>query len=101
MNKKIVSIFSMMICCFMFLAGCGDGESKVFTAEDIEYCSNWESIQSKYTIEEDVEYKQVGDTSLCVDILTPKIQLYQEFPVAIFYHGGSFTSGSKSDLYDD
>jgi acetyl esterase/lipase len=47
---------------------------------------------------EDIEYKSVNNQSLTLDIIMPSNEIYDETPVIIYVHGGSFVEGEKSDL---
>lgn len=63
-----------------------------------------ETAQQKRVIEsrssEDIVYKEVGDTKLLMDIYLPKNKSKKALPAVMYIHGGGWTSGSKSKIYN-
>lgn len=43
-------------------------------------------------------YKTIDDEQLEMDIYFPLVELYEETPVVIFFHGGSWVAGSKATI---
>ena len=85
--RHLLVLLSLVLC--LFLGSCIQPEA---TAEETTLPDLLGSVFR------DIEYKQVDNAPLHLDLYLPNKAVHERAPLVVFTHGGSFVAGEKEDI---
>ncbi|HEX3870168.1 MAG TPA: alpha/beta fold hydrolase, partial [Pirellulales bacterium] len=81
-----------------YKSGMADSAVVEATYPEIQKVSALPELPETVTLQRDVQFGQVGDDPLLLDVLRPKAESAKPRPAVLFIHGGGWQAGDKSSV---